>query len=244
MPQDPSPLAWRLRDPARRIVARFAGVVCPPQVRAPKLAEGLLGEFELLLGALPTGARRSVLIAFVVFDQGARVYPRAHGRRFVHLGDEDADAYFRAVLARRRSGLGTALQRIKGLVVMCYYELPEVKEQLAYRPDAYIAAVSRRRLASYAAQIRAPLTRRRSAQVRRRRWHPTQGRPHPNATPGPHPNATPGPRPNRRQTRARTHRRASARTRRQARARTRRRVGRRTDREHGCGHSRRADPAE
>ena len=38
---------------------------------------------------------------------------------------------------------------------MCYYELPEVKEQLGYRPDPYIAAVSRRRLASYGAQIRA-----------------------------------------------------------------------------------------
>ena len=38
---------------------------------------------------------------------------------------------------------------------MCYYELPEVKEQLGYRPDAYIAAVSQRRLRSYGAQIRA-----------------------------------------------------------------------------------------
>jgi hypothetical protein len=153
--QDPSLPVRRLRGPVRRIVARFAEIVCPPEVRTPKLAEGLLSEFELLLGALPAGIRRSVLIAFVVFDQGARAYPRAHGRRFVRLGDTDADAYFRAVLARRRGGLATALQRIKGLVVMCYYELPEVKEQLAYRPDPYIAAVSRRRLASYGAQIRA-----------------------------------------------------------------------------------------
>lgn len=38
---------------------------------------------------------------------------------------------------------------------MCYYELPEVKEQLGYRPDPYIAKVSKRRLASYGAQIRA-----------------------------------------------------------------------------------------
>jgi hypothetical protein len=40
-------------------------------------------------------------------------------------------------------------------VVMCYYELPEVKEQLGYRPDAYIAAVSRRRLDRYGPEIRA-----------------------------------------------------------------------------------------
>jgi hypothetical protein len=98
--------------------------------------------------------RWSVRGGLAAFDQGARLYLPARGRRFTHLGDDTADAYFRAV-ARRRAGLGPAVQRIKGLVVMCYYELPEVKDQLGYQPDAYIAAVSRRRLASYGAQIRA-----------------------------------------------------------------------------------------
>ena len=55
----------------------------------------------------------------------------------------------------RGPGLGLVLQRIKGLVVMCYYELPDVKDELGYRPDAYIAAVARRRIASYGPQIRA-----------------------------------------------------------------------------------------
>ena len=41
------------------------------------------------------------------------------------------------------------------MIVMCYYELPEVKEELGYRPDPYIAAVSWRRLARYGPQIRA-----------------------------------------------------------------------------------------
>jgi hypothetical protein len=39
--------------------------------------------------------------------------------------------------------------------VFCYYELPEVKDQLGYRPDAYITAGSQRRLAAYGPQIRA-----------------------------------------------------------------------------------------
>jgi len=101
------------------------------------------------------GMRWSVRGGLAAFDQGARLYPPARGRRFVHLTDDTADAYFRAVAARRGAGLGPALQRVKGLVVMCYYELPEVKDQLGYRPDAYIAAASRRRLESYSAQIRA-----------------------------------------------------------------------------------------
>jgi hypothetical protein len=138
---------------ARRIVVRFAQIVCPPQVRAGGLTDKLLAEFESLLGVVPPAIRSAARAALVAFDQGARLYPAARGRRFVHLGDDVADAYYRAVLAR--PGAGPALQRIKGLVVMCYYELPEVKEQLGYRPDAYIAAVSRRRLESYGAQIRA-----------------------------------------------------------------------------------------
>ena len=69
--------------------------------------------------------------------------------------DDDADAYLRAIVARPHGGLATSVQRIKGLVVFCYYEQPEVKEQLGYRPDGYIAEVSRRRLSRYGAQIRA-----------------------------------------------------------------------------------------
>ena len=113
----------------------------------------LLDEFELLLGVLPTGLRRLVPAAFVMFDRGAHLYPGARGRRFTRLGPHQADAYLRAVLAR--GGLGAAVRQLRGLVVMCYYELPEVKEQLGYRPEPYMAEVSRRRLASYGAQIRA-----------------------------------------------------------------------------------------
>lgn len=155
MGEDRSPPARGLGSTARRIAARFAEVACPPEVRAGNLRDKLLGEFESLLQVLPSGLRWSVRSGLVAFDQGARLYPRARGRRFVQLADADAEAYLRVVLARRGAGLGAALQRIKGLVVFCYYELPEVKDQIGYRPDAYIAAVSQRRLASYGPQIRA-----------------------------------------------------------------------------------------
>jgi len=155
MSQDAVSPGGRLRAPVRRIVVRFADVACPPEVRAGDVMGGLLAEFESLLGALPTGTRWLVQGGLVAFDQGARLYPRAHGRRFARLRDEDADAYFRAIVARPRGGLAAAVQRIKGLIVFAYYEQPEVKERLGYRPDGYIAEVSRRRLARYGAQIRA-----------------------------------------------------------------------------------------
>src|SRR5262249_42520649 len=44
---------------------------------------------------------------------------------------------------------------LKGLLAMCYYGLPEVQEEIGYRPAAYIAKVSRRRQATYRAEIAA-----------------------------------------------------------------------------------------
>jgi hypothetical protein len=136
-------------------VLRLAEVVCPPQSWSADQADGLIAEFEAMLGALPGTVRRPILVSLLTFDHAARMYPRSRGRRFVSLPAHTAEAYFRAVLARRRSGVGAMLARLKGLVVMCYYELPAVKDAIGYRPDAYIAAVSQRRLASYAAEIRA-----------------------------------------------------------------------------------------
>ena len=45
--------------------------------------------------------------------------------------------------------------QLRGLVVMCYYELPPVQREIGYDPAPYIAAVSRRRLESYGPQIAA-----------------------------------------------------------------------------------------
>ena len=107
-----------------------------------------------MLACVPPAARHALSAALIVFDRAARLNPRARGRRFIRLGDQAADHYVRTLLARS-GGLSSVVRRLKGLVVMCYYELPEVKEEIGYRPDPYIAAVSRRRLARYGAQIRA-----------------------------------------------------------------------------------------
>ncbi len=142
----------RLRPKARSAVIRLAEVACPPEARSLDLADGLVAEFEALLGAAPAGARWLIRYGLAAFDQGARLRPSSRGRRFARLPAERAEAYFAAVLAGR---FGVVLQRIKGLVIFCYYELPLVKEQLGYRPDPYIAEVSRRRLVSYGEEIRA-----------------------------------------------------------------------------------------
>ena len=138
----------------RAMVVRFAEIVCPPGVRTGRRADRVLAEFMLMLGVLRPAARRALLGAFVVIDQGARLYPAARGRRFARLDDATADAYLSALLGRG-DGVAAMAQRIKGLLVMCYYELPEVKAEIGYDPEPYIATVSRRRLERYGAEIAA-----------------------------------------------------------------------------------------
>jgi choline dehydrogenase-like flavoprotein len=128
--------------------------MCPPGVRADDRADRAAGQFGLVLGALQPVARRAVMAGLVAVDRAARLYPPARGRRLVRLPEHVAEAYARALLARP-GGLGTVAQRLKGLLVMCYYDLPDVAEEIGYRPAPYIASVSRRRLATYGAEIAA-----------------------------------------------------------------------------------------
>jgi hypothetical protein len=123
-------------------------------MRTHHRTDRVLAQFELMLDALAPTARKALTAAIVVLDQGARLYPPSRGRRFSQLDDQAAEAYVRALLARPGDA-GEVARRLKGLVVMCYYELPTVQREIGYNPAPYIAAVSRRRLESYGAQIRA-----------------------------------------------------------------------------------------
>jgi hypothetical protein len=123
-------------------------------MRTHHRTDRVLDEFELMLGAMAPGARKGLIAAFVTLDQGARLYPRSRGRRFSLLDDETAEAYVRALLARHGIA-GLVARRVKGVLVMCYYELPPVQREIGYDPAPFIAEVSRRRLASYGPEIRA-----------------------------------------------------------------------------------------
>ena len=103
----------RLGPRLRAVVTRFAEVACPPELAVDGMAEALIAEFEALLSALPAGTRTGLAAALVAFDQGARLSPRSRGRRFTRLPAPDAEAYFRAILARG-GATGSALHTIRG----------------------------------------------------------------------------------------------------------------------------------
>ena len=129
-------------------------MVCPPEVRLDQRTDRVLREFGLMLGSLPPAATKALAAALVLLDQGARLYPPSRGRRFARLDDRVAGAYIRALLTRHDVA-GEMIRRLKSVVTMCYYELPEVQREIGYEPAPYIAAVSRRRLEAYGPQIRA-----------------------------------------------------------------------------------------
>lgn len=144
---------WRLSPPVRRVVARFAQVACPPEIRAGQRLDRTLAEFELMAGALAPATRYALAAAFLAFDRGARLYPRSRGRRFTRLPGGAADAYLRALLARPDI-FADVTRKLKSAVVICYYALPDVQREIGYLPGPYIAAMTRRRLASYGEEIR------------------------------------------------------------------------------------------
>jgi len=114
----------------------------------------VLRELGLMLASLPPAARKALGAALVALDHGARLYPPSRGRRFARLDDRVAAAYVRALLARQDPA-AELVRRLKSVIVMCYYELPEVQREIGYDPEPYIAVVSRRRLERHGPQIQA-----------------------------------------------------------------------------------------
>ena len=137
----------------RRVVERFATVVCPPELTSRNLLAPLIDEVERFLAAFPPPVRRALVASFLAFDEAARLRRPGGRRRFVDLDDEAAEQWFRAVAGGRAPALGNLVRLMRGVVVMSYYELPAVQADLGYFPDAYIAEVAARRLEVHGAAI-------------------------------------------------------------------------------------------
>lgn len=148
----PRPFAFSKR--MREIIERFALVVCPPALVTSHLMGSLMREVEFYLGAMSPLIRRVLLASFGGFDQAARLWRPGRGRHFVELPGAAAELYFRHRAASSSATSRSLLKLMKGIVIMCYYDLPEVGEQLGYHPREHIADVTLRRLERYGNAIR------------------------------------------------------------------------------------------
>ena len=151
----PAGAGWVIGRGVRPTLERLVVLVCPPELTELGLTESVIRDLELHLRCLPPAARRLTGPALRLFDQAARLRPTSRGLRFAQLDGAKADAYLREVLYGRRGPVATVVRLIKGLVVMCYFELPEVKAALGYDPDPYVAQVAARRLALHGPSIQA-----------------------------------------------------------------------------------------
>ncbi len=128
-------------------------VSCPADLRDLDLEARAAVEAELFLRSLTPGIRYGFLGALSALEVSARLRPSSRGKPFSRLDDDHARRHFESWW--HAPSLGHAMAKaMKATVVMGFYELPEIRAQLAYAPDAWIAKVARRRMERYADEIR------------------------------------------------------------------------------------------
>lgn len=132
--------AWSMPVFAKRVIKGLAPVVCPPELETLRAVNMVADHVEASVGALGHGLRVGLLAGVRAYDTGALV---RFGRRAHRLDAASARRYFEMWLRLPGPGHEFA-QGIKSLICMAFYELPEVKEQLGYRPAAWIAQVDAR----------------------------------------------------------------------------------------------------
>lgn len=139
----------------RALVARLADVVCPPEMATLGIRDEVIEETELMMRALPAYLRLGLLAGMKTFDEGARVYPGARGSKFSSLADEAvADRYFSFWAHSKNAIQHQFAKGIKGLICFSYYENPKVRAMLRLDAEGWVAQVARRRLETYAEDIR------------------------------------------------------------------------------------------
>ncbi|CAN5750024.1 hypothetical protein BH20ACT2_BH20ACT2_15510 [soil metagenome] len=131
----------------------LARAVCAPDGLTDDLLRRTLDEVAKLLAALPPATRTAISCAAALVE--TRPLRRRYGyRRFSSLDASEA----RRVLDEWRRGGGRSwwiARQLRDLVVLGYYEQPEVRRALGYDPDPFIAARVDERADRWADEIEA-----------------------------------------------------------------------------------------
>ena len=141
---------FRLPTRLRGFVRALVPVVCGPGSEVH--ADDLITDAERFLAAMPAHFRAGLLAGMVAVEQSARLDPRNLGRPFSRLAPHAAARHW----AGWWHGPAAMHQLARGLrmvVAFCYYELPKVKADMGYRPEEWIAQVSKRRLEAWGPEI-------------------------------------------------------------------------------------------
>jgi hypothetical protein len=140
---------YRHSATARRVLRSLVPVICPPEAAA--LADAIVDDLELQFAATPSLIQRALAAGLVAYDLGAlpRYLVRAHA-----LSTDKAETYYQS-WERGVTPIHQEFARaLNQLISLCCYEQPAMMESIGYRPAAWIAEVTKKRLTVFAADVR------------------------------------------------------------------------------------------
>ncbi|MCA9668394.1 MAG: hypothetical protein KC503_22540 [Myxococcales bacterium] len=140
----------------RRALLALCPIALPEErIDAEDLAETMVDNAELFLRSLAPAGRAAIVVGTIGFEMAAALRPSSLGRTFSRLPREQARAYFDSWWHSKNPALHNFAKGVKSMLAMTYYELPSVRQELRYHPDAWINKVARERLARFSDEIAA-----------------------------------------------------------------------------------------
>lgn len=144
---------YRHSPATRRLLGSLAAVVCPPEASRLGVIEAVIDHTELTMRAFPPAIRQALTLGMITYDQSARLWPPARGRRAGALDEERAGAWFAWWWSSRLLPQRELAKAMKSMLCLAYYEMPEVWQTLDYTPAQWIDKVKRVRLQTYKSEI-------------------------------------------------------------------------------------------
>ena len=138
---------------SRRTLRALAPVVLTDDVLERGLADATLDQLELMLGSFPRVVRGALLAGLAAFELGALAAPPWRARPFSRLSRARQEEHFRRWWDSESPLPRQFAKAVKGVLAFAYYELPELRAEVAYRPEPWIAEIKARRLRVFAAEI-------------------------------------------------------------------------------------------
>ena len=144
---------FTLDESVRRIVRPLVRVLCGREAEERGLIDRVVDHFELSLRSFPPFARTAMLTGLRGFEHTARLRPSSLGRPFSSLPLELQTAHFESYWSSPIDPLAQFAKGVKALLCMGYWEQPEVREAIGYRPAQWMAEVGARRREKWGAAI-------------------------------------------------------------------------------------------
>lgn len=147
----------RLDRGSRRTLRALTDTLTPKNVEVPNLHERMVSFVEGFLPFMPPLLARLFPVGLWLFQWGTLLFFVAP----VPFSMLRPDAQRRYVLRWQRSGLAVRRQLIKGLkalILMGYYEQPEVRAHVGYAPEAFMRPLIQQRAERYRARGLAVVT--------------------------------------------------------------------------------------